>query len=58
MPGPHFDGNFCVKVVYLIDHYQCHKTVLWHLCLLTCIKAAEPRDNAVLIILLRLEKQH
>lgn len=24
----------------------------------TCIKAAEPRDNSVLIILLRLEKRH
>lgn len=57
-PGSCFDGNFCLNVVYLIHHYQAHKTVLWHLCLLTCIKAAERRDNSILIILLRLEKRH
>lgn len=58
-PGARFDVNFRLKVFFcLIHHYQSNKTVLWHLFLLTCIKVAEPRDDSVLIILLRLENRH
>lgn len=50
-----WDSNFCLKFFHLIDHYQSHKTEFFFLRLVASIKAAEPREYFILILLHRID---